>query len=82
MNDRGQLGRELEQVTTDLRSQPQKFQRAARLRGLEPARHSVPASTGHARDREVSKELIHSAATLGGVDRGDTELLRNGERGA
>jgi hypothetical protein len=45
MNDRGQLGRELEQVTTDLRSQPQKFQRAAKLRGLEPARHSVPAPT-------------------------------------
>jgi hypothetical protein len=45
MNDPGQLGRALEQVTTDLRSQPQEFQRAAKLRGLEPARHSAPEPT-------------------------------------
>ena len=55
MNDRGQLGRELEQVTTDLRSQPQKFQRAAKLRGLEPARHSVPAPTVTPRGAKSSK---------------------------
>jgi hypothetical protein len=32
-------------VTTDLRSQPQELQRAAKLRGLEPARHSAAQSS-------------------------------------
>lgn len=41
MNDRGQLGRELEQVTADLRNRPEELQRAAKLRGWEPARHST-----------------------------------------
>jgi hypothetical protein len=44
MHDRGQLGRELEEVTATLRQRPAQLQRAAKLRGIEPERHSVSTS--------------------------------------
>ena len=42
MHDRGQLGRELAQINERMQSLPRELQRAAALRGLQPARHSMP----------------------------------------
>lgn len=55
MQDRGELGRELARVTESMRAQPDGLQRAAALRGIEPARHSQPAAPPPAASEQPKK---------------------------